>query len=158
MVLCFLACSGALLTPDATVANEITLLGGDVARVTKPSKYSKNDLAPWRALFELYLEAQIFYSTQERDHGVREAANARRQLDWFENEARKRQLTGQFQLPTSAAAYARFILLNRRMLRNFNLYVVPGISTTRNLAPNRAHVVAGLLTKAQSRNQPDGRH
>ena len=102
-----------------TMAGDIVTLGSQVAGVTKPARFSKCDMTRWREIFELYLEAQIFFSTSERDHGARNAETAARQMKFFEDEAARRNIRQQFKLPGSNAAYDQFLLLNRRMLQNF---------------------------------------
>ena len=101
-----------------TLRKEVATLGHEVAAVTKPSRYSKNDISRWRELFELYLDAQIFFSTHERDHGARKSDVALRQLMWFQNQVRDRKLVEHFKLPASRDAYTRFMELNATLLRN----------------------------------------
>ena len=50
---------------------EITELGGELALVTKPSRFHKTDLEPWRYILELYVEAEVFFATREQTHGTR---------------------------------------------------------------------------------------
>ncbi|CAK7222251.1 hypothetical protein SBRCBS47491_004802 [Sporothrix bragantina] len=81
-------------------------------------KYA-SDLSRWRELFELYLDAQVFFSTRERDHGkARTSVQASKQLDWFQDQVKKRGLLQHFQLPESMAAYQHFLLLNKRLYLN----------------------------------------
>ena len=81
-------------------------------------KYA-SDLPRWRELFELYLDAQVFFSTRERDHGkAHTSAQASKQLDWFQDQIKKRGLLQHFQLPSSLVAYQHFLLLNKRLYLN----------------------------------------
>ena len=97
---------------------EIVQLGREISAVAKPSKYSKSDLSRWREIFELYLDANIFFSSQELDHGARTSDAALKQLVWFQNEVQKRELPSKFKLPASQGAYQQFLELNATLLQN----------------------------------------
>lgn len=103
---------------EKAMVGEIVALGRDVSHLTKPSRLSKNDLARWRVIFELYLEAQIFFSTYEQDHGSRNSKTAARQLQWFQDQVSKRNLAQQFKMAQSKVALARFLNLNALLLKN----------------------------------------
>lgn len=103
---------------EKAMREEIVSLGLEVAHLSKPSRICKNDLARWRTIFELYLEAQVFFSTYERDHGARDSRRAARQLQWFQNEVTKRNLQGHFKMNESRVALARFMQLNAVLLKN----------------------------------------
>lgn len=102
--------------------DRISAIGSDISEVAKPRKglitVSKSDLYRWREIFELYLAAQVFFSTNEAAGGVRSSERARRQLVWFQNEVNKRQIPYKFKLQTSATAYSRFLELNAALLQN----------------------------------------
>lgn len=97
---------------------EIVDLGKEVAQVAKPSRFSKNDLARWRNIFELYLDAEVFFATHELDHGARSSQVALKQLQWFQSEVETQGLVKQFKLPESRAAFTRFLSLNASLLKN----------------------------------------
>ncbi|TDZ19743.1 Transcriptional regulator of form adherence 3 [Colletotrichum orbiculare MAFF 240422] len=71
---------------EKAMVSQIVALGQHVSHLTKPSRLSKSDLARWRAIFELYLDAQVFFSTHEQDHGCRDSQAAAKQLQWFQAE------------------------------------------------------------------------
>ena len=98
--------------------NEIVALSTEVINLTKPSKFSKTDLYRWRELFNIYLQASIFFSTHELDHGTRDSTIALQQLEWFQSEVTKRRLVDSFKLPSSRQALDRFININMTLLRN----------------------------------------
>lgn len=103
--------------------DKIQLLGSEIAEVAKPrkgliTKFSKSDLYRWREIFELYLAAQVFFSTNEAAGGLRKSEKARKQLVWFQDEVNKRQLPQKFKVESSAAAYTQFLALNARLLQN----------------------------------------
>jgi E3 ubiquitin-protein ligase BAH len=93
-------------------------LGKEVSAVSQPSRFSRTDLARWRQIFELYLDAQVFFATNEQDHGIRSSQTALKQLQWFQGEVDQRQLAKGFRLRESKAAFTRFITLNASLLTN----------------------------------------
>ncbi|KAL2268166.1 hypothetical protein VTJ83DRAFT_3012 [Remersonia thermophila] len=102
--------------------NQIHVLGTEIAGVARPRKgmvrLSKSDLYRWREIFELYLAAEVFFSTTEADGGLRKSDAARKQLVWFQEEVNKRQLPQQFKIQSSAVAYNQFLELNATLLQN----------------------------------------
>ncbi|KAK8854511.1 hypothetical protein IAR55_003250 [Kwoniella newhampshirensis] len=59
---------------------------------TTPSKTSKKDLYAWREIFTLWIEAEIFESSAERDRGERTVEQAEARLKRFADEVIKRGL------------------------------------------------------------------
>ncbi|KAH6844908.1 SPX domain-containing protein [Chaetomium sp. MPI-CAGE-AT-0009] len=102
--------------------DKIKTLGTEIAQVAKPRKgvlnLSKSDLYRWREIFELYLAAQVFFSTYEVASGLRKSEKAQKQLVWFQEEVNKRQLPQKFKIESSATAYAQFLALNATLLQN----------------------------------------
>ncbi|KAF5019014.1 hypothetical protein F66182_8988 [Fusarium sp. NRRL 66182] len=103
---------------EKRMTSEIVALGKEVEQVVKPKRFSKTDLARWRQIFELYLDAEIFFATHEQDHGERTSQVALRQLQWFQDQVAKQNLVKDFKLPESKAAFTRFIHLNASLLKN----------------------------------------
>jgi E3 ubiquitin-protein ligase BAH len=97
---------------------EVEDIGKEVAVVAKPSRFSKNDLARWRDIFELYLDAEIFFATHEQDHGARSSSRALKQLQLFQGEVEKRKLNAKFKVRESQVAFDRFLKLNASLLKN----------------------------------------
>jgi len=93
---------------EKTMTSEIVALGKEVEQVVKPKRFSRTDLARWRQIFELYLDAEIFFATHEQDHGHRTSQKALKQLE----------LVQDFKLPESKVAFTRFINLNASLLKN----------------------------------------
>ncbi|KAK6213016.1 ring-14 protein [Colletotrichum tabaci] len=103
---------------EMAMVTEIVALRQEVSHLTKPSRLSKSDLARWRAIFELYLDAQVFFSTNEQDHGSRSSQTAAKQLQWFQEEITKRNLVKSFKIAESREALVRFLRLNAVLLKN----------------------------------------
>ena len=99
------------------MTGEVLELGKTVSRAAAPSTPS-TDISRWRAIFELYLQAKVFFSTDEQDHGVRSAATAAKQLNWFSEEASKLGLGKAFKTKESRTALDQFMQLNFRLLQN----------------------------------------
>lgn len=103
---------------EKNMTSEIVALGKEVEQVAKPRRFSKTDLARWRQIFELYLDAEIFFATHEQDHGSRTSQVALKQLQWFKNQVEKEGIAKGFKLAESQAAYTRFVNLNTSLLKN----------------------------------------
>ncbi|KAJ4164107.1 hypothetical protein LMH87_005793 [Akanthomyces muscarius] len=100
------------------LTTEITELSKEVSAVSRPSRFSKSDMVRWREIFELYLDSNVFFATQECDHGARNSQRALKQLQWFQNEVEKRNLARDFKIPQSRHAFTRFLQLNASLLKN----------------------------------------
>ncbi|TVY43868.1 putative RING finger protein [Lachnellula occidentalis] len=103
---------------QGVLTNEIVALSHDVTTLSKPSRFSKSDMNRWRDLFAIYLDANIFFSTHELDHGRRDSATATRQLQWFQSEVVRKGLQNSFKLPASHEAFKRFVHINKQLLLN----------------------------------------
>lgn len=104
------------------MTGKIHALGNEISEVAKPRKgvihFSKSDLYRWREIFEIYLAAEVFFSTNEVAGGLRPSEKAQKQLVWFQDEVNKRQLPQKFKIESSAAAYTHFLSLNATLLQN----------------------------------------
>ncbi|KAG6039223.1 hypothetical protein E4U41_003050 [Claviceps citrina] len=97
---------------------DIVELGKKVSLLCRTSRFSKSDLSRWRCIFELYLDAEIFFGTHECDHGSRSSQMALTQLQWFQVEVEKRNLAKDFKLRESHVAFLKFVNLNLNLLKN----------------------------------------
>ncbi|KAH7325138.1 RING-14 protein [Stachybotrys elegans] len=103
---------------SAKMNAEVKALGEEVSEACQKHRFSRTDLARWRWIFEVYLDAEVFFATHEQDHGARSSAAALTQLQWFQAEVEKRNLVKQFKIRESRMAYARFLRLNAILLKN----------------------------------------
>jgi E3 ubiquitin-protein ligase BAH len=110
---------------------EIVDLGKEVAQVAKPSRFSKSDLTRWRNIFELYLDAEVFFATHENDHGSRSSQIALKKLKWFQDQVASRGLANEFKLPESRAAFTRFMSLNASLLKNLQFQELNKLAVTK---------------------------
>jgi len=114
----------SLQTQERKLMNDkIHVLGDEISAVARPRKglikIASSDLYRWREIFEIYLAAQVFFSTSETKSGTRTSEKAHHQLVWFQEEVNRRKLPQKFKLDASSAAYAHFLSLNATLLQNF---------------------------------------
>jgi E3 ubiquitin-protein ligase BAH len=93
--------------------------------------FHKTDMYRWRELIDVYLQAGVFFSTHEIDHGSRSHAAAARQLQWFQSEVTRRGLIDLFKLPASRPAFDRFIAINVTLLKNLKFQEINKIAITK---------------------------
>lgn len=105
-------------TEQDHLQEEVKELGKQVSQVSRPTRFSKSDMDRWRRIFELYLDAEIFFATHEREHGTRSSQKALKQLQWFQGEVNKQQLISSFKLPESRTAFSKFLELNLDLLKH----------------------------------------
>lgn len=105
-------------TEEDHLQEEVKELGKQVSQVSRPTRFSKSDMDRWRRIFELYLDAEIFFATHEREHGARSSQKALKQLQWFQGEVNKQQLVSSFKLPESRTAFSKFLELNLDLLKH----------------------------------------
>ncbi|KAH9904602.1 SPX domain-containing protein [Xylariomycetidae sp. FL2044] len=112
---------------------QISVLGREIQTSTKPSKgrKSKVDLATWRNIFELYLDARIFFSTRESDHGARSSNHAWQQLQWFQAQVLERKLVQHLKLESSRQAFDRFVNLNAMLLQILKFQEINSLAVTK---------------------------
>ena len=101
-----------------SLTREIHELSKEITDLAKPTKFGKTDMYAWRQLFDLYLQAAVFFSTQETNTGSRSTTSAAQQLEWFQSEVTKRGLVSAFRLPASHRALDKFVKINITLLRN----------------------------------------
>ncbi|XXH01153.1 Cystathionine gamma-synthase [Hypoxylon texense] len=115
------------------LGKEIALLGQDINKATAPSKgrRARGDLETWRNIFELYLDARIFFSTRESDHGSRTSTQAVEQLRWFQDQVLSKKLIRGLKLENSRQAYSRFLNMNALLLQILKFQEINNIAVTK---------------------------
>jgi len=93
--------------------------------------FQKTDMYRWRELIDIYLQAGVFFSTHELDHGIRTHTAAAKQLQWFQNEVTRRGLLDLFKLPASRPAFNRFIAINVTLLMNLKFQEINKTAITK---------------------------
>jgi E3 ubiquitin-protein ligase BAH len=102
---------------QTVLEDEIHDLSKQLTILTTPKKWGKTDMYQWRQLFEMYLDAQIFFSTHERDHGSRGSAAAKEKLVQFQKHIREKGLDKAFKVKASHEALQTFYLINERLFK-----------------------------------------
>lgn len=110
---------GALQEEEqAKLEGQIVTLGEHLAKAVEPSRgrRAKADLEAWRHIFQLYLDARVFFSSQESDHGARTSKQAVEQLRWFQDQVVQRRLVQRLKLDTSRSTFDNFVNVNAALL------------------------------------------
>lgn len=105
-------------TEQDRLNNQIVKLGHDLSalRATK-SKKSKAQVDVWREIFRMYIESQVFFSSNEQDAGARDVEHIQKQLQLFTNVLVAEQAT-QLKLDEDAkAALETFMKINFSLLQ-----------------------------------------
>ena len=104
---------------EVQATEEVADIGQIISTVVAPSaNTSRTDLYQWRDVLALYLQAKIFFSTNEQDGESRTAIEATNQLTWFSGQARHRSLLKHFKRKESRMAFEKFVRINAILLRN----------------------------------------
>jgi E3 ubiquitin-protein ligase BAH len=132
------------------MTQEITTIGNEITKVTRPSngRKSKDDLARWREIFELYLDARGFFSTRESDHGARTSVQAVQQLQWFQEQVLKRKLVQKLKLPASREAFSRFLNMNALLLQNLKFQEINQLAVAKILKSEAPLPPSGLSVRS----------
>ncbi|KAL8849465.1 MAG: hypothetical protein Q9221_005547 [Calogaya cf. arnoldii] len=100
------------------LSQEIGDLSKVVSRLARPVKgMQRTDLYAWRAIFNLYLESNVFFSTNENESYSRSPAQVQRQLQVFLNRLGDLQKSNTILLKDSKVALHRFLQVNANLLR-----------------------------------------
>ena len=105
---------------------------------------------------DIYLQAGIFFSTNELDHGSRDSTVALRQLQWFQTEVTKRKLVESCKLPASHQALERFVSINVTLLRNLKFHEINRtaiVKILKSTSPPLPRVVTNRCTEFDKRTQ-----
>jgi E3 ubiquitin-protein ligase BAH len=113
------------------LTQEIVLVGNEVKAISDAASSSaKSDLNTWREIFRLYTESQVFFSTGERDAGMRNSTSAQKQLQSF-TDVVARQKRGFKLKKSSKASLDRFLRVNVELLRNLRFHEINSLALTK---------------------------
>jgi hypothetical protein len=108
------------------------------------SAATKTDLYSWREIFQLYIEAEIFTSIHERDHGERSIEDSEKRLTLFAERVTDRGLGDERQLrmEKSRQALKSFLELNLLILnvKKVRLNKLPSISFVEGKSSSRSQM------------------
>ncbi|KAI0467235.1 RING-14 protein [Xylaria cf. heliscus] len=118
---------------QAKLENQIIALGEELGKAVEPSRgrRAKADLDVWRQIFELYLDARVFFSSRESDHGARTVTQAVDQLHWFQGQIVQRKLVQKMKLGASHAAFDNFVSINTALLSILKFQEINRLAVTK---------------------------
>lgn len=131
---------------EAIFQSYISMLKSDLSRAVQATSILSvvpayrsgggDDMSIWREIFRLYLDANVFFSTVENDHGDRTSIQAAKALQWWQEQMQKQGLISKFKprvkfgkgkkgrgligekMVDSHAVLDRFVQLNASILMN----------------------------------------
>lgn len=112
---------------------QIIALAEDLGKAVEPSRgrRAKADLDTWRQIFDLYLDARVFFSSRESDHGARTSTQAVDQLRWFQDQVVQRKLVQKLKLGPSQTAFANFVNINATLLSILKFQEINRLAVTK---------------------------
>ncbi|KAI0436405.1 RING-14 protein [Xylaria telfairii] len=118
---------------QAKLEGQIIALGEELGRAVEPSRgrRAKADLDVWRQIFELYLDARVFFSSRESDHGARTTTQAVDQLRWFQDQIVQRKLVQRLKMGASQAAFGNFVSINTALLSILKFQEINRLAVTK---------------------------
>ncbi|KAI0404040.1 SPX domain-containing protein [Xylaria palmicola] len=118
---------------QARLEGQIVALGDELGKAVEPSRgrRAKADLNVWREIFDLYLDARIFFSSRESDHGARTSVQAIEQLQWFQDQVVRRKLVPRLKLGASHAAFENFVSINTALLSILKFQEINRLAVTK---------------------------
>lgn len=118
---------------QAKLESQVAALGEELGRAVEPScgRRAKADLDVWRQIFELYLDARVFFSSRESDHGARTTAQAVDQLRWFQDQIVQRKLVQRLKLGASQTAFDNFVSINAALLSILKFQEINRLAVTK---------------------------
>lgn len=137
-----LVLDGLQAEEQKALTDEIQALGAEVSKLAVPVKSGKTDLDRWREVFNLYLQAGVFFSTNELDHGSRTSSIALKQLQWFQEQVTRLDIPKTFKLAKSREALHRFTRINMTLLRNLKFQEINQLAITKILKSEDSTLVA----------------
>lgn len=109
---------------EKEITDKVEDIASNVATVTVPNM-KKNDLYVWREIFQKYIEAEIFFSTVERNAGRIDINVSKERFFKFMNLINTSGILAKFKRSSSILAFDEFKKVNFEMLKfsnyeNFN--------------------------------------
>jgi hypothetical protein len=103
----------------------------DIAKVSNPSfRRTQSTLYAWREIFRLYIDMQIFFSTDEIKSGQRTPAVAQRQLEKFQTTLQDQSLVRRLKRD-GRVALESFLHLNAVLLQNLKFQEVNRLAVSK---------------------------
>lgn len=100
-----------------TFEAEVLDLAKEISTVASPGT-KRSDMYRWREIFQLYIEAGIFFSDHEAMAGPTNSVQAKERLQWFWDQLQKQSLVTGFKNKRSRKAFVDFWNLNSELVKN----------------------------------------
>lgn len=100
-----------------TFEAEVLDLAKEISTVASPGT-KRSDMYRWREIFQLYIEAGIFFSDHEAMAGPTNSVQAKERLQWFWDQLQKQALVTGFKNKRSRKAFVDFWNLNSELVKN----------------------------------------
>ncbi|KAI9891589.1 MAG: hypothetical protein M1814_002523 [Vezdaea aestivalis] len=101
----------------AKMKEQISGISDSIVKDTSGS--SSDGLYNWREMLDLYLQAGIFFSSNEAGHGNRKPAKAWNRMQWFDAQLKLIERNSNMRFLRSGPVQ-KFFLLNRELLRSLH--------------------------------------
>ncbi|KAI0550891.1 RING-14 protein [Xylaria curta] len=133
---------------QAKLGGQIVALGEQLSKAVEPSRgrKAKSDLDVWRQIFELYLDARVFFSSRESDHGARTTTQAVDQLKWFQDQVVQRKLIPKLKSSASHTAFENFVGINSTLLAILKFQEINRLAVTKILKKFDKRTSLGVST------------
>lgn len=124
-----------------TLQRHIGELGQSISKVANPSRsMQRADLYAWRAIFGLYLDCNVFFSTSESENFVRTPAEVQKQLQLFSDKLNELKKANRFRRKESDVALQSFLLINADLLRNLKFQQL-NMRATGKILKSKWHII-----------------
>ncbi|KAI9493247.1 SPX domain-containing protein [Zychaea mexicana] len=94
--------------------HDVNELERRMAKTASPSHIS--DMYAWRAIFNLYMDAQVFRGKVEKDRSIRSVQKSKDQMEWFTEQLKTQNILSQLKSKASKDTFEQFIALNTELI------------------------------------------
>ena len=113
---------------------DVKSMGKTLSKSTEPSRAlsaHKSDLSVWREIFQLYMEAEIFFSPYKPYQGSHPSKQVLDRLEKFSRELKSRSLESKFKRKDSKFALNQFLVLNAELFKNLRFQEIEYTAMTK---------------------------
>ncbi|GMG27739.1 unnamed protein product [Ambrosiozyma monospora] len=101
---------------EVIIKNNVENLASVISHVASPNA-KRSDMYAWREIFQLYIDTQIFFSTQEHSAGERNIQQSREKFLIFMSRVESSKALRRFKHKESVKLFAEFKQLNEQLLK-----------------------------------------
>ena len=113
------------------LTQEVVALGHNLSTLSKTdTKRGVTDLSIWREILRLYIESEVFFSTGERDRGMRDSSSVQQRLQDFQTALSRQKHA--FRLKRDGkTVLEHFMSLNLELLKNLKFQEINRMALTK---------------------------